>query len=77
MLGDLTSGASDKGASFLSLCQKHARANKVVAVGFVDDPAGIAFLNASHLHYAMGLAAGKALGEKELMTSIRNKRKGK
>ena len=77
MLGDLTSGAGDKGASFLSLCQKHARANKVVAVGFVDDPTGIAFLNASHLHYAMGLAAGKALGEKELMTSIRNKRKAK
>ena len=77
MLGDLTTGSGDKGASFLTLCQKHARAGKVVMVGFVDDPQGIAFLLASHLPYAMGQAAGRAIPEKDLMTSIRNKRKAK
>ena len=77
MLGDLTTGSGDKGASFLTLCQKHARAGKVVMVGFVDDPQGIAFLLASHLAYAMGQAAGRAIPEKDLMTSIRNKRKAK
>ena len=76
-LWNLTSGSTESGASFLSVCQKHARANKVVAVGFVDDPTAVAFLNSSHLAYAMGLAAGKALGEKDLLATIRNKRKGK
>lgn len=76
-LWNLTSGATEKGVSFLQVCQKHARANKLVAVGFVDDPAAVNFLNSSHLAYAMGLAAGKALNEKDLMTTIRNKRKAK
>ena len=76
-LFDLTGGRDDNGASFLSLCQKHARAGKVVAVGFVDDPQAIAFLASSHLTYAMGQAAGKAMTEKDFLTMIRNKRKGK
>lgn len=76
-LFDLTGGAGEAGASFLALCQKKARAGKVVAVGFVDDPQAIAFLNSSHLSYAMGQAAGKAMDEKDFLTGIRNKRKAK
>ena len=76
-LFDLTGGAGVEGATFLNLCQKKARAGKVVAVGFVDDPQSIAFLASSHLAYAMGQAAGKAMIEKDFMTTIRNKRKSK
>ena len=74
-LFDLTGGRDDNGASFLTLCQKHARAGKVVAVGFVDDPQAIAFLSSSHLSFAMGQAAGKAMIEKDFLTTLRNKRK--